>query len=191
MTNKAANTSNIKTPMIGFIARSGTGKTTLLKKIITAFKNRNINVAAIKHSHHDFEIDKPGKDSYELRSSGATQTIIVSPQRLAMIEEYKTPRQDAHFNDCLKTINHNVIDLILVEGFKHENFPKLEIYRSDSSSTEKDYFYPTDKNIMALVSDTTPEPQCPLPVLNINDPEQIVDFIIDNIVNVNSSQLFR
>ena len=101
-----------------------------------------------------------------------------------MIEEAVDTRLEPRLSDCLKHINADVIDLILVEGFRSEDYPKIEIFRGTSG---KDYFFPSDKSIIALASDTSPGPQCPIPVLDINDPDQVVEFIQDNVISTPKS----
>ncbi|HFQ14122.1 MAG TPA: molybdopterin-guanine dinucleotide biosynthesis protein B, partial [Gammaproteobacteria bacterium] len=115
------------TPLLGFVAFSGTGKTTLLRQLIPLLKARGLKIGLIKHAHHRFDIDIPGKDSYELRKAGADRVLVASQQRWAMVSE--TPQQDGDpaLADMLAHIDKDDLDLILVEGFKHARFPKLEL----------------------------------------------------------------
>ena len=119
------------TPILGFIAHSGTGKTTLLTQLIPTLKKHNIRVAVIKHAHHNVEIDKPGKDSYRLRKSGADQMIISTNERVAYIKE--TPAQAMSFEQTVAMLDHSIIDLVLIEGFKNENYDKIELYRASQN----------------------------------------------------------
>ncbi|VAW95015.1 Molybdopterin-guanine dinucleotide biosynthesis protein MobB, partial [hydrothermal vent metagenome] len=107
---------NAIVPIIGFVAPSGTGKTQLLKALITRLKSKGFKVAVIKHSHHDFQIDKPGKDSYELRMSGATQMLIASKYRWALVNENENPEQEVTLNTLIKQLDQTTLDIILVEG---------------------------------------------------------------------------
>ncbi|MBT3723091.1 MAG: molybdopterin-guanine dinucleotide biosynthesis protein B, partial [Gammaproteobacteria bacterium] len=116
-------------PVIGFSAFSGTGKTTLLKKIIVLLRERDIRLAVIKHAHHDFEIDHPGKDSFELRKADAYQMLISSGKRKALITEFASFQQEPSLNELIDDLDHENIDLILVEGFKREHFAKIELHR--------------------------------------------------------------
>jgi len=164
--------SNITIPVLGFAAFSGTGKTHLLKELINAFHARGIRVGIIKQSHHDFEIDVPGKDSYELRKAGAKQTLISSPFRWALIEE--NPEPETTLASLIKRLDHTVLDIILVEGFKHEPFAKIELHRN---SLGKPLLYPEDNNIIAIATDSVNNDHHPIPGLDLNNPQQIMDFI--------------
>jgi molybdopterin-guanine dinucleotide biosynthesis protein MobB len=160
-------------PVIGFAACSGTGKTTLLKEIIPLLRGKGVRVGVIKHAHHSFEIDKPGKDSYELRMAGASQMLIASKQREALVVE-KECESEAQLNQLLEKLDQNSLDMILVEGFKDEAFPKIELYRRGLG---KPPLYPQDADIIAIAADCELPVITHLPVLNINAADQIVDFL--------------
>ena len=115
-------------PVVAISAWSGTGKTTLLKKLIPVLCARGLRPGLIKHSHHNMDIDTPGKDSYELRKAGAAQTMVASPQRWALMTE--TP-DEAPLNLAylVSRMDHSTLDLVLVEGFKHEAVPKILLDR--------------------------------------------------------------
>lgn len=166
---------NAHVPILGFAAFSGTGKTTLLTKLIPLLKNHGLRVALIKHSHHNFEIDKPGKDSYRLREAGATPVMLVSSHRRAIITEFDSiiePKLD----DQLKALDQSDLDLILVEGFKAENFPKIELHRP---SLEKPLIFPDDPSIIAIATDSKALELNSPTHLDINNPQLITDFIIN------------
>lgn len=165
---------NAHIPILGLAAFSGTGKTTLLTKLIPLLKNSGLRIALIKHSHHNFEIDKPGKDSYRLREAGATPVMLVSSCRRAIITEFNSiiePRLD----DQLKVLDQSELDLILVEGFKAENFPKIELHRP---SLKKPLIYPSDPSIIAIATDSNKPFNNMAMHLDINDPELISEFIL-------------
>lgn len=164
--------------ILGFAAFSGTGKTSLLKQLIPLLKNRGLRIGVIKHSHHDFEIDYPGKDSHSLRSAGASPVLVVSPYRRAIITEFEEP-QDIHLPDQLSLLATENLDLILVEGFRHEAFSKIELHRS---SLGKPLLYPNDPNIIAIASDQ-PLTKCGLPCLDLNNPAAIAEFIFNLYLN--------
>lgn len=159
-------------PVLGFAAFSGTGKTTLLIELIPCLKRQQLKVGLIKHAHHSFDIDHPGKDSYKLRQAGASPVMVVSSQRRAIIYEY--PDQgEPRLTDQLRFLDTSDLDLILVEGFKREPIPKIELHRP---ALGKPLLFPSDPNIIAVATDT-PLP-CPLPLLDLNRPKQIAEFIL-------------
>ena len=175
--------SEVSLPLLGFAAWSGSGKTTLLTKVIALLKEKGLRVGVIKHSHHHFDIDQPGKDSYALREAGSAQVIIASRQRLASIIELPEARPDPQLQDALSMIQVNRLDIILVEGFKDENIAKIEIHRKE---LDRPYLYPHDKQVIALVEDH-PEPGTTptgMPHLDLNKPAQIVEFIEQWLSNV-------
>ena len=159
-------------PVLGFAAYSGTGKTTLLVKLLPLLKKQGVQVAMIKHAHHDFDIDQPGKDSYALRKAGADQILIASSFRNALITE--TPKGDEPvLDDLINKLNLESVDLVLVEGFRHLAFPKIEIHRP---STGKDLIFPHDDNVIAIASDEKIE-SGNLVLLNLNQPQEIAAYI--------------
>lgn len=167
-------------PVIGFCAWSGCGKTTLLTQLLPIFVSLGLKVAVIKHAHHHFDIDHPGKDSFKLREAGASQMLISSRKRMALITEFEEDRAEPSLSEALERLNMQELDLILVEGFKHENIKKIELHRPD---LKKPLMFPDDPNIIAIASDSEiDENQNGLPELNLNKPEQIAQFIVDNIL---------
>ncbi|WP_018869919.1 MULTISPECIES: molybdopterin-guanine dinucleotide biosynthesis protein B [unclassified Thioalkalivibrio] len=166
-------------PRIGFAAWSGSGKTTLLKQLIPELRNRGLRPAVIKHAHHEFDVDKPGKDSYELRHSGADQTLVASSRRFALmvetpeIEEGATPDLDAL---CAK-LDPARSDLILVEGFKNADLPRIEVYRK---ANDKPPLYPDTPGVVAVATDAGGLPFHG-PVLPLDDPSPVADFIIEHL----------
>ncbi len=162
-------------PILGFVASSGTGKTTLLLKIIPLLKAKGLRLGMIKHSHHKkFDIDHPGKDSYRLRQAGAEQMLVASRKRWALMVEMDEEFEEPNLEQLLSHLNQEQLDLILVEGFKHETFPKIEVHRP---SLGHSLFFPTDSSIIAIACDAPPAKPTNLPVLDMNQPEQIVAFI--------------
>lgn len=162
-------------PVLGFAAFSGTGKTTLLTQVLPLLRAKGLRVGMIKHAHHDFDIDIPGKDSYELRKAGAEQMLIASRNRWALMVE--TPRQqgDPDLDAMLQQLNHDKLDIILVEGFKHVAFPKIELHRP---ALGKPLLFPDDDSIIAIATDADLSQATSIPVLDLNRPAQVAEFIL-------------
>ncbi|ENO8414967.1 bifunctional molybdopterin-guanine dinucleotide biosynthesis adaptor protein MobB/molybdopterin molybdotransferase MoeA [Vibrio mimicus] len=159
-------------PLLGFAAYSGTGKTTLLEALLPKLTAAGLRIGLLKHAHHDFDVDKPGKDSYRLRKAGASQMLIASRNRHALMTE--TPDAEAEFDYLLTRFDAEKLDVILVEGCKNIAFPKIELHRAEVG---KPWLYPHDENIIAIAADETLETD--LPQMNINDLDAIADFVLD------------
>ena len=167
--------------LIGFAAYSGTGKTTLIKDVVMILKKSNYRVSVIKHAHHNFDIDQPGKDSYEIRKSGAENMLISSKNRWALMHENMN-NNELTLIDLINLLGKIKYDLILVEGFKAESFPKIELYRKEVSK-DRGLLSSSDKNVVAIATEQKTKLETSLPVLDINNPQNIVDFII-NFLNI-------
>ena len=167
-------------PVLGFAAYSGSGKTTLLTNLIPILVTAGLRIGLIKHGHHNFQIDQPGKDSYRLRQAGAEQVLLTGRQRSALIIEHPQPTQEPRLEDQFKHLDCERLDLIIVEGFKHAAIPKIEVYRFDLGHPQ---LYPNDSHIIALVTDITPELTPNIPVFDINQPRQVADFILNQWFN--------
>ncbi|MEI7868157.1 MAG: molybdopterin-guanine dinucleotide biosynthesis protein B [Candidatus Methylumidiphilus sp.] len=161
--------------VLGLAGYSGTGKTTLLKQIIPLLKKKGLRVGLIKKSHHDFEIDKPGKDSYELRMAGASPVMLSSSHRRAIITEHEAVRERSLAEE-LSFFDQSGVDIILVEGFKLERFPKIELHRP---SLGKPLLFPADPSIIAIATDGILPDEPGIPQFDINSPKPISDFILD------------
>ena len=159
-------------PVLGFAAYSGTGKTSLLVKLLPLMRLQGLRVVLIKQTHHDFEIDKPGKDSFELRKAGASQVLLVSDKRSALIREYEEVVEPS-LGKLIDELDLDDIDLVMVEGFKHEPFEKIELHRP---SIGKKLIFPEDASVIAVASDVQLDTGM-LPLLNINAPEEVAGFI--------------
>lgn len=168
-------------PRIGFAAWSGSGKTTLLKGVIPALRARGLRPAMIKHAHHEFDVDKPGKDSFELRHAGADQMLVASGRRYALMVE--TPETDdgrvPDLDMLCSRLDPQRSDLILVEGFKQWELPKIEVHRPSVGKT------PLYRDIDGVVAVATDAAALDFdgPLLPINDPTAIAAFII-NYLNI-------
>lgn len=164
-------------PVLGFAAYSGAGKTTLLTKLLPLLTARGIRVGMIKHAHHSFDIDTPGKDSYELRQAGACQMLVASARREALMIE-KAEAGEPDLERLITRLEQAVLDLILVEGFKHVPFPKIEVFRA---TVGKPAIYPGDNSVIAIATDGDLPVETDLPVLDINSPESLAAFVCDYI----------
>jgi molybdopterin-guanine dinucleotide biosynthesis protein MobB len=166
--------SNPPLPLMGFAAPSGTGKTTLLRELIPSLRARGVRVAIIKHAHHDFDIDKPGKDSYELRKAGASQMLVASDRRWALITERASP-QPPVLTELIGQLDPEAVDMVLVEGFKTAPIPKIELHRAELGQP---FLYAEDPNVVAVASDAPAEVACDRPVLALNDTATIASFVL-------------
>lgn len=163
-------------PILGFAAASGTGKTTLLTQLIPLLKQQGVKIGLIKHSHHNFEIDKPGKDSFRLRAAGASPVMLISSHRKAVMTEFEQPIEP-RLAEQLSAFENMELDLILVEGFKAEAFPKIELHRA---ALNNPLFYPDDENIIAVASDVELSLPARVVKLDLNNPVMIAEFIRAN-----------
>jgi len=162
-------------PLLGFIGWSGSGKTTLLAKLIAILRGRGLRIAVVKNTHHDLEIDLPGKDSYILRQAGANQVLITGRNRWALISE--TPElAEPDLSELLTHLDYTHLDWIFVEGFKHFPFPCIEVHRP---SCARSLLFPEYPQIIAIACDAQLTIPCSLPILNLNDPPSIVKFILE------------
>ncbi len=156
--------------VIGLAGWSGSGKTTLITKVIPVLVGRGLKVATIKHAHHEFDIDRPGKDSWLHREAGASEVIVASGRRWALVHELRN-EPELSFEELLAKLSP--ADLVIIEGFKRHAQPKLEIYRA---AIGKPPMYPQDDCVVAVASDE-PLPQAPLPVLMLDDIEGIANVL--------------
>ncbi|MBV1951403.1 MAG: molybdopterin-guanine dinucleotide biosynthesis protein B [Cycloclasticus sp.] len=162
-------------PVVGFIANSGTGKTTLLSRLLPILKERGFKIGLIKHSHHDFDIDQPGKDSYRLRKAGASPVVLVSSHRRAVITELGS--QEPTLAEQLYCFPAGSVDLVIVEGFKDEDYAKIELHREELKNP---LMQPHDPSIIAIVSNQ--QLTANVPVIALSEPSQVADFIIHTFI---------
>jgi molybdopterin-guanine dinucleotide biosynthesis adapter protein len=154
----------------GFAGWSGSGKTTLVEKLIPRFVQRGLRVSLIKHAHHNFDVDTPGKDSYRHRQAGAAEILVTSSRRWVLMHELRGAKEPS-FDEQVKRISP--CDLLLVEGFKFAPIPKLEVWRK---ATGEALLHPNDPHIVALATDTRIETK--LPLLDLDDDASIARFIL-------------
>ncbi len=156
--------------VIGFAGWSGAGKTTLIVKLIPELNRRGFRVSTVKHAHHNFDLDQPGKDSYEHRLAGAEEVLVASANRIALIRELRGAPEPS-LADLLRLLKP--VDLVLIEGFKRDPIPKIEILRAANG---KPPLYPSDPRIVALIGDA-PEASC-LPHAPIDDIAAAADLAL-------------
>jgi molybdopterin-guanine dinucleotide biosynthesis protein B len=161
----------------GFAGYSGSGKTSLIEQLIPALRLRGLRVSVVKHAHHRFDIDLPGKDTWRHRQAGALEVVAVSSQRLVLMREFEMPG-DVKVHQAVAALDARV-DWVLVEGFKHANLNKLEVWRHASG---RPVCYPDDPFVAGIITDS-PEllPEATArPVLDLNDPDSVAEWLVDN-----------
>src|SRR5688500_7557820 len=161
--------------MSGLAGWSGSGKTTLITKVLPVLIGRGLKVSTLKHAHHGFDLDQPGKDSFMHRAAGASEVIISSAKRWAVLHEL---RDEPEWNMPALLQKIAPVDLVLVEGYKRESFPKIEVYRATNG---KPLLHDEDKSIVAVASDT-PLRNVKLPVIDLNDIEAVADALLKHAV---------
>jgi len=159
--------------IFGFAGYSGSGKTTLIEKLIPLFVQRGLRVSLIKHAHHTFDVDQPGKDSFRHRHAGCTEVLVTSSRRWALMHELRSAPEPT-LKEQMERLSP--CDLLLVEGFKHEPISKLEVYRAEVGES---MIHPHDSNIVAIASDAKVDSQ--LPQLDLNAPEAIAAFVLKHV----------
>jgi molybdopterin-guanine dinucleotide biosynthesis adapter protein len=163
--------------VVGFAGYSGSGKTHLVERLIPALKLRGLRVSVVKHAHHNFDIDHPGKDTHRHREAGAFEVVVASDRRLALMREFEQPaRLSVHH---LLAELWEGVDWVLVEGFKDSNLLKLEVWRAEAAKPAR---YPDDDFIVGIATDSPDRlPESTLrPVLDLNDPDAIAQWLVDN-----------
>ena len=159
--------------IFGFAGWSGSGKTTLIEKLIPRFAGAGLRVSLIKHAHHTFDVDQPGKDSYRHRHAGAAEVLVTSSRRWALMHELRGTKEPT-FEEQLKHLSP--CDLVIVEGFKFAPIPKMEVWRAE---TGEGLLHPNDPHIVAVASDTKVETK--LPLLDLNDHAAIAAFVVSHL----------
>jgi molybdopterin-guanine dinucleotide biosynthesis protein B len=165
--------------VIGLAGWSGAGKTTLLVKALPRLVARGLRVSTLKHAHHSFEVDQPGKDSFAHRAAGATEVLVGAASRWALVHELRGEDEP----DLHTLLRHlSPVDLVVIEGYKREPHPKLEVFRAGLG---KPLLHPDDPQIKAIAADTT-LPQAKVPVIPLDDIDAIVDTMLTHAVLISS-----
>ena len=170
--------------IIGLAGWSGSGKTTLITKLIPCLIARGLRVSTLKHAHHGFDLDQPGKDSFMHRVAGATEVIVSSARRFAILHEL---RAEPEWNLGALVAKMSAVDLVMVEGFKRDAFPKIEIHRAENG---KRLIHPDDPHIVAIASDT-PLPHVTVPVVDLDDIDAISDLVLAKAVALDEAEALR
>jgi len=162
-------------PVVGFVGASGSGKTTLLEKVVALLADAGLRLATLKHAKPGFDVDQnPAKDSYRLRSAGATQVLIASRDRWAIMAQQDDPLREPSLRDMVGRLDASSLDGVLVEGFGHEQYPKIEVYRPSQGRTPQ--YWPHDRSVIAVASDVPLATQ-PLVWLDLADPAAAARFV--------------
>lgn len=163
--------------VVGFAGYSGSGKTTLVEKLIPVLKARGLQVSVVKHAHHSFDIDRPGKDTHRHREAGAFEVVVASQNRLALMREFEKPAQLSVHHLIAEL--YSGVDWVLVEGFKGSDLPKVEVWRASSGKPTR---YMDDDFVVAIATDSPGQlPHATLrPVLDLNDANAIADYLLGN-----------
>jgi molybdopterin-guanine dinucleotide biosynthesis protein MobB len=161
--------------LLGFAAASGTGKTSLLKSLIPGLRAQGLRLGLIKLTHHDVELDRPGKDSYELRKAGASQVLLAGSERWTLVRDFEQPREP-ELDAMLAQLDLEALDLVLVEGLRHGRLPKIEVHRP---SLGRPLLYPHDSEIIAIATDQPLKNSACPPQLDLNQPQQVLDFVLE------------
>jgi molybdopterin-guanine dinucleotide biosynthesis protein B len=168
--------------VIGIAGYSGSGKTTLIEKLIPVFVREGIRVSLIKHAHHEFDVDQPGKDSHRHRQAGATEVLVSSSKRWALMHELRGA-PEPRLSEQLKHLS--ACDLVIVEGYKNEAIPKLEVHRREADAP---LLHPEDANVIAVATDEPLETR--LPQFGLDDVEGIARFLLQH-MGFNRARLVR
>jgi molybdopterin-guanine dinucleotide biosynthesis protein B len=164
---------NAQVPVVGFIAHRNDVTTDLLSQVIPLLQAQQLRVAVVKEAPEDFDMDRPGKDSYRLRKAGVERLLITSSRKSALLLDHPQA-VNPELNDLLALLHQDVLDVVLVEGFTQQAFPKIELQWAANPLRH----YPNDPHIIAIGTDQVGRLKASIPVLNVNAPSTIVEFLV-------------
>jgi len=166
-------------PVLGFVGASGAGKTTLIAAVLPLLADCGLRVGVIKHARHGFDLDRPGKDSYRMRSAGAAQVLVASRNRWALLAETPDHGGEPAFHDLLRQFDPRAVDVILAEGFAREHYPKIEVHRPSQGEPPK--CWPDDPDVIAVASDEGLAVVRPVQLLDLNQPSAVAQFVLERL----------
>lgn len=168
--------SSLPLPVVGFVGASGSGKTTLIAAVLPLLRAAGLRVAVLKHAHHGFQMDRPGKDSFRVRAAGASQVLVASRSRWALLSELDDDLDEPPFRELLGHFDHDRVDVVLAEGFAGECYPKIEVHRP--ALGEPPRCWPVDPMVIAVATDAALTVACPVERLDLNAPLEVTVFLL-------------
>ena len=176
-------------PVVGFVGASGSGKTTLISRVLPALRAEGLRVAVLKHAHCGFDMDRPGKDSYRVREAGASEVLIASRSRWAHLGELEGDLDEPPFRELLDRFDPERVDVVLVEGFARECYPKIEVYRPGLGEPPR--CWPEDPSVIAVATDAPLAVARPVGRLDLNAPLAVAAFLLTHLVGSGPSTAIR
>ena len=176
-------------PVVGFVGASGSGKTTLISRVLPALRAEGLRVAVLKHAHCGFDMDRPGKDSYRVREAGAAEVLIASRSRWAHLGELEGHLDEPPFRELLGRFDPERVDVVLVEGFARECYPKIEVYRPGLGEPPR--CWPEDPSVIAVATDAPLAVARPVGRLDLNAPLAVAAFLMSHLVGSGPSTAIR
>ena len=166
-------------PVIGFVGASGSGKTTLITAVLPELRAAGFRVAVLKHAHHGFDMDRPGKDSFRAREAGAAQVLVASGHRWALLTELEDACEEPPFGELLERFDPGRVDVVLAEGFARECYPKIEVYRPALGEAPR--CWPGDPMGVAVATDAPLAVARPVARLDLHAPAAVAGFVLDHL----------
>ena len=162
--------------VMGFVGTSGSSKTTVIEQVVARLADTGLRVGVLKHARHGFDMDRPGKDSYRVREAGAVQVLVASRERWVLLGEQPDPLEEPSLEQMLRRFDAGTLDLVLVEGFSHAEYPKIEVYRAAHGKPPR--CWPHDPDVIAVATDTPLEGGT-VPRLDVNDSLEVTRFVLN------------